>query len=80
MRRLFWLVVVSVGGGFNLILLSPHGASPSQRLYEHLAATTLPFAAYVLGLKIRQFRFKRECGAVLEQLETLIKSLEEQSA
>lgn len=79
MRRVFWLLAVSVGGGFNLILLARHGASLSQRIYEHLSATALPFAAYVLGLKIRQFRFKRECGAVLEHLDALLHSLEEHS-
>src|ERR1035438_4418945 len=46
MRRVFWLLVVSVGGGFNLILLARHGATLAQRIEEHLFATALPFAAY----------------------------------
>lgn len=80
MRRVFWLLVVSVGGGFNLILLARHGATLAQRIGEHLFATALPFAAYVFGLKVRQFRFKRECGAVMERLDTLLQALEEKQS
>ena len=77
MRRVFWLLVVTVGGGFNLILLSRPGGPLPLRLARHLAATALPFAAYVFGQKFREFRFRRECGAVLERLETLRQSLEQ---
>jgi len=80
MRRVFWFLVLSLGGGFNLILLARHGASLSVRIAQHLSATALPFAAYVVGLKIRQFRFKRECGGVMEKLEKLLQALEEQSS
>ena len=76
MRRLLWPLVVSIGGGFNLVLLAPHGASTRQRVYEHVTATALPFAAYVLGAKVRELRFRRECGAVLERLSTLLGTLE----
>lgn len=79
MRPVFWLLVISVGGGFNLILLARHHATLSQRIDEHLFATALPFFAYVLGQKIREFRFKRECGAVMERLDSLLQALEEKS-
>ncbi|SPE36102.1 conserved membrane hypothetical protein [Candidatus Sulfopaludibacter sp. SbA3] len=80
MRRVFWLLVVTVGGGFNLMMLADHGSSLLGRISEHLIATTLPFGAYVLGQRIRQFRFKRECGAVMERLDTLLRELEEKSS
>jgi hypothetical protein len=79
MRKLFWPLAICIGGGFNLILASRGGPFNAFRLAGHLTATALPFAAYVLGCKIREFRFKRECGAVLEKLESLLRAMEEQS-
>ena len=79
MRRVFWLLVITVGGGFNLVLLAWPEASVSRVIARHLTATALPFAAYVWGQKIRAFRFRRECGAVMERLEALIRTMEEQS-
>ncbi len=79
MRRVFWLLAITVGGGFNLVLLAHPGGPLSTVIARHLTATALPFAAYVLGLKIRAFRFRRECGAVMERLEALIRTMEEQS-
>jgi hypothetical protein len=78
MRRVFWLLVITVGGGFNLLLLGHPPGPLSQVVALHLAATAMPFALYVLGLKIRTFRFRRECGAVMERLEALIRAMEEQ--
>lgn len=77
MCRVLWLEVVCIAGGLNLILLSRPPASLAMRIGNHLGVTALPFAAYVFGEKIRAFRFKRECGAVMERLETLLHSLEE---
>lgn len=79
MRRVFWLEVVCIAGGFNLVLLARTHASLAMRIANHLTATALPFVAYVGGQKIREFRFKRECGAVMERLETLLHALEEHS-
>jgi hypothetical protein len=79
MRRAFWLLVVTVGGGLNLLLLAHPAPLLSVRIARHLSATAVPFAAYVVGQKIREFRFKRECGAVLEKLEALLQALEEKS-
>lgn len=76
MRRHFWMLVLSIGGGLNLMLLQAHGASMSKRISEHLTATALPFVAYILGAKIREFRFRRECGAVLERLTGLLRAME----
>jgi hypothetical protein len=78
MRRVFWLLVITVGGGLNMLLLAHPGAPLSRVIAGHLVATTLPFAAYVLGQKIRTFRFRRECGAVMERLEALVQTMEEQ--
>lgn len=78
MRRVFWLLVVTVGGGFNLILLGKPAPSALVAVARHSGATALPFAAYALGLKIRRLRFHRECGAVIERLDSLVRALEEQ--
>ena len=80
MRSLFWFFIVTIGGGFNLVLLEPHGASPAVLIGQHLTATALPFAAYLLGEKIREFRFRRECGAVLERVEALLRTMEQHSS
>lgn len=79
MRRLFWLIAICVGGGFNLIVSARSGRSGVGRIAEHLAASALPFIAYVIGARIREFRFRRECGAVLERLDALLRAMEEQS-
>ena len=78
MRRVFWLLVLTVGGGFNLMLLGKPAKSVTVTVVGHAIATALPFVAYGLGQKIRQFRFRRECGAVMERLDTLIRAMEEQ--
>ena len=78
MGRVFWLLVITVGGGFNLLMLAHPGGPFSRTIAGHLVATTLPFAAHVLGQRIRTFRFRRECGAVLERLEYLVRTMEEQ--
>ena len=80
MRRVFWLLVVTVGGGFNLLLFAqPHGPLVTV-IALHMGATALPFAGFVWGIKIREFRFRRECGAVIERLEELVRALEEEKA
>jgi hypothetical protein len=78
-RRVLWLLVLTVGGGFNLVLLEAPRGSVLMVIARHLTATALPFAAYVLGEKIRMFRFRRECGAVMQRLEALVRAMEEQS-
>ncbi|MDR3698633.1 MAG: hypothetical protein P4L56_03300 [Candidatus Sulfopaludibacter sp.] len=79
MRRVFWLLAITVGGGFNLLLLAQPRGSLSLVIARHLAATAMPFAVYGIGLKIRTFRFRRECGEVMERLEALIRTMEEKS-
>ena len=76
MRRFFWVFVVTIGGGFNLILLSRPGP---PRIFSHVWVTALPFFAYVLRERIRRIRCRRECGAVLEKLESLLKAMENQA-
>ncbi|HWC96874.1 MAG TPA: hypothetical protein VG456_08995 [Candidatus Sulfopaludibacter sp.] len=79
MRRYFWLFVVGIGGGLNLMLWSIPKLPLTVRIADHLAAVALPFAAYVLGARIRRFRFRRECGAILERVENLLHTMEEQA-
>ncbi len=80
MRKLFWFFLLTLGGGFNLFLLSRPRGTLTVMIVRHLTATTLPFASYVLGVKIREFRFRRECGAVMERLDTLVRALEERTS
>lgn len=77
MHRIFWMLVICVGGGLNLLLAARSGNSLSERVYEHLGAIALPFAAYAMAERIRRFRFRRECGAVLERVEALIRTMED---
>jgi hypothetical protein len=80
MKRVFWLEVVCMAGGLNLIILARPSLSPGLRIANHVGATALPFFAYLIGIKVREFRFKRECGAVMERLKALLQSLEEHAA
>jgi hypothetical protein len=80
MRTMFWPLVVTIGGGFNLFLMAHPEGPLYARVARHLTATALPFAAYILGQKIREFRFRRECGAVMERLDALVRALEERTA
>jgi hypothetical protein len=79
MRKLFWVFVVTIGGGFNLILMGRSQHSGAARIADHVGATALPFFAYVLGVRIREFRFRRECGAVLEKVDALVRNMEDQA-
>lgn len=79
MRKLFWVLVVTIGGGLNLILLARPEKPGLQRIADHVGVTALPFFAYVVGVKIREFRFRRECGAVLEKVESLLRHMGEQA-
>jgi len=76
MRRLFWVFELSIGGGLNLMLISQPGPHPPG---DYIGAAALPFFAYVVGERIRRFRFRRECGAVLEKVESLLKAMESQT-
>jgi hypothetical protein len=76
MRRLFWVFELSIGGGLILLLLSQPA---HHRIGDYIGAAALPFVAYVLGERIRRFRFRRECGAVLEKVESLLKTMESQA-
>src|SRR5581483_10858770 len=60
MRRVFWLILVSVGGGLNLLEVAKPRAPLPQTIARHVLATALPFVAYAFVIKIRRFRFRKE--------------------
>ncbi len=77
MRRVFWFLILTVGGGANLLVRVPPVGTLAQQVWRHSVATAMPFAAYVLACRIREFRFRRECGAVLERLDALLRAMEQ---
>ena len=79
MHRLFWVFILTIGGGCNLLVLAGSVRSGAARIPDHVLATVLPFIGYAVGVKIRQIRFRRECGAVLEKVDTLLRNMENQA-
>jgi hypothetical protein len=77
MRRHFWFLVVTLAGGINLLVLDkPHVTLPG-RIAWHLTGCATPFAAYVIGLKIRGMRWRHECLPLIERLRAMERGLEE---
>jgi hypothetical protein len=78
LRRHFWLLVVTVAGGMNLLALARgQHFTLLERLAYHLTACAAPFAAVVLGLKIRGKRWRYECLPLVERLRAIEHALEE---
>ena len=71
MRRHFWFLVVTLAGGINLLVLDkPHVTLPG-RIAWHLTGCATPFAAYVIGLKIRGMRWRHEFLPLIERLRAI---------
>jgi hypothetical protein len=78
LRRHFWLLVVTVAGGMNLLALARgQHFTLLERLAYHLTACAAPFAAVVLGLKIRGKRWRYECLPLVERLRAIERALQE---
>jgi len=78
MRQHFWMLVVTLAGGLNLLFLAKdHGLTLSQRIGSHLTATAAPFALYVFGLKARGKRWNYECLPLVERLREIERALQE---
>lgn len=78
MRQHFWLLVVTLAGGLNLLFLAnDYRFTLMQIVANHLTACATPFAAYVLGLKIRGKRWRYECQPLVERLRAVEQALEE---
>jgi hypothetical protein len=77
-RQHFWLLVVTVAGGMNLLVLAKdrHFAL-LERIAYHLTACATPFAACVLGLQIRGKRWRYECLPLVERLRAVERALQE---
>lgn len=79
-RHRFWLHMVLIGVGANLLLASRWAAStPQDRLVAHFTCTAAPFAAYALGLKFRAKRYSLEYRPLTDRLIAMKKALREQS-
>jgi hypothetical protein len=77
-RKHFWLLVVTVAAGMNLLVLaSGQHFTLLERIAYHLTACATPFAAVVLGLKIRGKRWRYECLPLVERLRAIERALEE---
>lgn len=77
MRRHFWFLVVTLAGGINLLVIENERLTQLQRIAWHLAGCATPFAAYILGLKIRGMRWKYECLPLVERLRAIERALQE---
>jgi hypothetical protein len=78
MRPHFWMLVVTLAGGMNLLMLTKDGRlSTLERVAYHLTACATPFAAYVLGLKIRGRRWRHDCLPLVERLRDIERALQE---
>jgi len=78
MRPHFWLLVATLAGGMNLLVLARDPRlAPLERVAHHLSACAAPFAAYVLALKIRGKRWRYECLPLVERLRAIERALEE---
>jgi len=74
----FWLLVATVAGGMNLLVLARgQHFTLLERIASHLTACAGPFAAVVLGLKIRGRRWRYECLPLVERLREIERALEE---
>lgn len=77
-RRTFWVLIVSMVCGMNLITWSAeHHSTVFKTALMHSNATAFPFLAYWLGVKIRAKRFDLECGPILEKLLAMRQAMEE---
>ena len=80
-RRTFWVLVVSVVCGMNLVTWTPeHHSTVFKTVLMHTNATAFPFLAYWLAAKIRAKRFDLECRPIMEKLLAMRKAVEEQTA
>ena len=71
-RRLFWLHMIPICAGINLLLAA-------HSLMTHVAAALGPFAGYALGMMVRSKRYAAEFRPIIERLTAMKKALEEQS-
>jgi len=71
-RRLFWLHMIPICAGINLLFAA-------QSIAFHLGATLGPFAGCALGLQVRKKRYAAEYRPIIERLEAMKMALEEQS-
>jgi hypothetical protein len=77
MRQHFWFLVVTLAGGINLLVLDKEHLTQLERIAWQLTGCAAPFAAYVLGLKIRGMRWKYECLPLVERLRAIERALQE---
>lgn len=79
-RRTFWILIVSVVCGMNLITwTAEHHSTVFKAVLMHSNATAFPFLAYWLGVKIRAKRFDLECRPIMEKLLAMRQVMEEHS-
>lgn len=77
MRQHFWFLVVTLAGGINLLALDKEHLTRVERIAWCLTGCVTPFAAYILGLKIRGMRWRYECLPLVERLRAIERALEE---
>lgn len=77
-RRTFWVFLVSVVCGMNLISW-PHHSTVFKTVLMHTNATAFPFLAYWLAAKVRAKRFDLECRPIMEKLLAMRQAVEEQT-
>ena len=79
--REFYIAVGGVWIGSNVMVASdwPHLAL-SGALTSLALTTAAPFAAYALGRWVRGKRFAKECRPLIDRLESLLQTMEEDHA
>ena len=77
-RRTFWILIVSLVCGMNLITWAHH-STVFKTVLMHSNATAFPFLAYWLGAKIRAKRFDLECRPIMEKLLSMQRAVEERT-
>lgn len=77
-RRQFWLLVLALAGGMNLLVLAKdQRLMLLERIAYHLSACAAPFAVFVVGLRIRGKRWNHEALPLVERLRAIERALEE---
>lgn len=77
-RRYGWFLMATLAGGCNLLVLAKEQQlAPLVRIAYHLTACAMPFAGFVVGLKIRGVRWRYECLPLVERLGAIEDALQE---
>jgi hypothetical protein len=73
-----WTLIACAAAGMNLMVLSKdHNYALLERIAYHLSACATPFAALVLGFRIRGRRWRYVCLPLIERLRSAECALQE---